>query len=236
MTFGEKVISFHQHLKYTGDLLPEGISVVNPFIDSDTAMSNISLFANKYLDDHKKRHLILGINPGRFGGAVTGIPFTDTKRLISDCKIPFEGKPTHEVSSVFIYEMIRAMGGVAKFYKRFYINSPFPLAIVRTDKNGKEKNYNYYDSAELTRAVKPFMIKTILQLISFGTQTDLCFCLGTGKNAAFLNLLNEEHGFFKKIVALEHPRFIMQYKSKAKQAYIAKYLNLLEQAVTDKSS
>ena len=31
-------------------------------------------------------------------------------------------------------------------------------------------------------------------------------------------------GFFGKIVALEHPRFIMQYRAKTKAAYIAKYL------------
>ena len=41
---------------------------------------------------------------------------------------------THEVSSVFMYDMINAFGGVEKFYKEFYINSPFPLAIVEIQK------------------------------------------------------------------------------------------------------
>ncbi len=36
-----------------------------------------------------------------------------------------------------------------------------------------------------------------------------------------------EYGFFKEIIALEHPRFIMQYKSKSKQTYIDKYISVL---------
>ncbi len=33
------------------------------------------------------RYLILGINPGRFGGGITGIPFTDPIRLQNICGI-----------------------------------------------------------------------------------------------------------------------------------------------------
>jgi Domain of unknown function (DUF4918) len=33
--------------------------------------------------------------------------------------------------------------------------------------------------------------------------------------------------FFNDIVALEHPRYIMQYKSKSKQIYIDKYISVL---------
>ena len=84
-------------------------------------------------------HIILGINPGRLGAGVTGIPFTDTKRLVTECKIPYSGKLTHEISSVFVYEMINAFGGVSNFYKKFYINSPFPLAITKTSSEGKER-------------------------------------------------------------------------------------------------
>lgn len=232
MTFGKKVIAFHEHLEYTGAPLPRGIQVINPFTESYTALHNIRSFSKKYLDDNRKRHIILGINPGRFGGAVTGIPFTDTKRLVSECNIPYAGKATHEISSVFIYEMINAMGGVRQFYRDFYINSPFPLALVQVHRDGKEKNYNYYDSPALIKAVRPFMISSLQQLIALGVSTDRCFCLGTGKNAAFLDSLNKEHGFFKEIIPLEHPRFIMQYKSSSKQVYIDKYVRLLNGVIS----
>jgi hypothetical protein len=69
------------------------------------------------------------------------------------------------------------------------------------------------------------MIKNIKTQISFGISIDLCFCFGTGKNEKFLKKVNEKYQFFKKIIALEHPRYIMQYKFKTKELYIDKYLN-----------
>ncbi len=52
-----------------------------------------------------------------------------------------------------------------------------------------------------------------------------CFCFGTGKNEKYLRRLNDEHRFFKNLVVLEHPRFIMQYKMRSKQFYIDKYVD-----------
>ena len=57
-----------------------------------------------------------------------------------------------------------------------------------------------------------------------GVNTDTCFCFGNGKNEKFLRKLNDQEHFFKNIVALEHPRFIMQYKAKSKDVYIKKYV------------
>ncbi|MEO8853905.1 MAG: DUF4918 domain-containing protein, partial [Ginsengibacter sp.] len=104
------------------------------------------------------------------------------------------------------------------------INSICPLGFTILNSKGKEVNYNYYDNKELTDKVYDFIIENISKQIGFGVETDICFCFGTGKNEKFLRKINEEFGFFKKIVALEHPRFIMQYKSKFKQFYIDKYL------------
>jgi hypothetical protein len=173
--------------------------------------------------------LILGINPGRFGAGVTGVPFTDSKRLINDCGIDYKGKETHEPSSVFVYEMIKAFGDVKKFYGKFYINSVCPLGFTSSGNSGKEVNYNYYDSKELLTAVHDFAIENIRKQIEMGCETDACFCFGTGKNEKFLRELNSEQHFFKKIIALEHPRYIVQYKSKTKQAYIDKYLSAFSQ-------
>ncbi|HEY1165830.1 MAG TPA: DUF4918 domain-containing protein, partial [Chitinophaga sp.] len=52
----------------------------------------------------------------------------------------------------------------------------------------------------------------------------VCYCMGTGKNVAFLQGLNEREHFFEQIIPLEHPRFVMQYKLKTKQVYVDKYL------------
>lgn len=197
---------------------------MNPFKENEQILPLSSAFYRKYYSDNRSRHLILGINPGRFGAGVTGIPFTDTKRLKDPCGIDYAGKTTHEPSSVFVYEVIESYGGPAAFYSDFYINSVFPLGFVVRDSSGKEKNYNYYDSKELTAAVYDFGVECLRQQLRMGIETDRCYCFGTGKNEKFIRALNEKYRFFKEIIALEHPRFVMQYKSKLKQEYINKYI------------
>ena len=110
------------------------------------------------------------------------------------------------------------------FYSRFYISSICPLGFTKTGNNGKEINYNYYDSKELTKAVESFMIDSMEKQLKFGINREVCFCFGTGKNFEFISKLNAEKKWFGKIVPLEHPRYIMQYKSRYKTDYIDKYL------------
>ncbi|MBK7625692.1 MAG: DUF4918 family protein [Bacteroidales bacterium] len=226
MTFAEKIISFYKEVGYSGTL-PDGISIMNPFRENPEILPVTAQFYHKFYNDHNLRHLILGINPGRHGAGVTGIPFTDTKRLIEKCGLSIAGVQTFETSSVFVYEMIEAFGGTERFYGNFYISSVSPLGFTSTGKNGNELNYNYYDSRELTDAVYDFMIESIEKQLNFGIIRDVCFCLGTGKNYKFIHELNNEKKYFGKIVPLEHPRFIMQYKSKQKQLYISKYIKEL---------
>ena len=221
MTFGEQVVEFNSNLKYTGKL-PTGFQVMNPFLDNTETFSVMTAFYKKFYNDHKQRNFIIGINPSRHGAGVTGVPFTDTKRLQSACGIIMESARTHEVSSVFIYDMIEAFGGVEKFYSKFYINSPFPLAIVRNTVKGN-LNANYYDDKNLFETVKPFMIQSLKDHISLGLDTSEVFILGK-KNANFIDKINSQEYFFDKITVLEHPRYIQQYKSKEKQLYIDKYL------------
>jgi hypothetical protein len=228
-TFADKIISFNKKVDFKGTL-PKGISIMNPFKESKQPLKISSAFYKKYYNDFEKRYLILGINPGRFGAGVTGVPFTDTKRLLNECGFEFEGKATHEPSATFVYEVIHAFGGAEKFYKKFYIQSICPLGFTATNGKGKEVNYNYYDSKELTEAVYDFMIENIRKQIKLGIDTEVAFCFGTGKNEKFVKKLNDEYHFFKKIIALEHPRYIMQYKFNSKQLYVDKYLKAFEEA------
>ncbi|MCC8195153.1 MAG: DUF4918 family protein, partial [Deltaproteobacteria bacterium] len=115
-------------------------------------------------------------------------------------------------------------GGACPFYAKFYINSLSPLGFTATTAYGKEVNCNYYDTKELTEAARPFIVECIRKQLDFALDREVCFCLGTGKNSQFLEALNKQHGFFGRIIALEHPRYVIQYKLKQKQAYIDKYL------------
>jgi hypothetical protein len=130
-----------------------------------------------------------------------------------------------------VYEVIKEYGGPEKFYNDFYISSVSPLGFIQTDKKGREKNYNYYDRPDLTEAVYDFMVDNIRKQIALGISTDTCICLGTGKNEKFLRSLNEKYGFFGRIFALEHPRFVMQYRAKRKDEFVAKYIEVSGKAV-----
>ncbi len=223
-TVADRIIAFNTALHFPYPL-PKGIRVMNPFQENPSALAASSLFYKTYYNDQAPRHMILGINPGRFGAGLTGVPFTDPKRLKDACGIAeYSGPMAHEPSSVFIYDMIESYGGPERFYKKFYINSICPLGFTATGGNGREINHNYYDSAALAKAVRPFAVARIKEQLSFNIMADTCFCLGTGKNAEYLRKLNEEHGLFGRIVPLEHPRYIIQYKAKRQPEYIAKYL------------
>jgi len=221
-TFADRIINFNTHLEYNQSL-PKDFDVLNPYMDNPETMEVMRAFYHKFYNDNRQRKFIIGINPSRHGAGVTGVPFTDTKRLESECGITMKSAHTHEISSVFMYDMIQQYGGVAKFYNDFYINSPFPLAIVRKASDGKWLNANYYDEDTLFKSVKDYMIATLKKHIALGVETQKVFVLGK-KNATFLQKLNKEAVLFGEMVVLEHPRFIQQYKSKEKQLYIDKFL------------
>ena len=223
-TVADSIIAFNTSLDFPYPL-PDGIRVMNPFRENPSALAASSAFYQKYYADNEPRHMILGINPGRFGAGLTGVPFTDPKRLLDVCGITdYSGPLAHEPSSAFIYDMIERYGGPERFYSRFYINSICPLGFTALGKNGKEVNHNYYDSAALAAAVRPFAVARIREQMAFTRLTDVCFCLGTGKNADYLRALNAEYGLFGRIVPLEHPRFVMQYRTRTKSDYIDRYL------------
>ncbi|WP_228547327.1 uracil-DNA glycosylase family protein [Nonlabens antarcticus] len=221
-TFADRMIAFNKQLNLQVKL-PKDIKVMNPFKENKDALSLSSTFYKKFYDDDDKRRMVIGINPGRHGAAITGVPFTDPKRLRSVCGINSDYH-NHEPSSVFIYDMIEKYGGVDQFYKNFYINSVSPLGFIHK-KNDKWLNYNYYDSKELQKLVTPFIISTLQKQLNLGIDSETCFCLGSGKNLKFLHQINEKHSFFKSIIPLEHPRYIQQYKSKYKSDYIDKYVS-----------
>ena len=221
-SFAHKVITFNKNLKYSGEL-PKDFSVMNPFLENPETFKVMTEFYEKFYNDNRKRKFIIGINPSRHGAGVTGVPFTDTKNLEKYCGIKMTSARTHEISSVFMYDMIEEFGGVEKFYSQFYINSPFPLAITRKNKNGQWLNANYYDDKELFKCVENFMIESVKKHIILGLDTSEVFILGK-KNAEFIKKINDKENFFEKMTVLEHPRYIQQYKSKEKQLYIDKYI------------
>lgn len=226
--FSTKVLSYHFALK--PDIsLPKDIEWLMPYDDPETRKC-MSAFYHKFYDDHQKRTFILGINPGRFGAGLTGVPFTDPIRLNQlGIENMFPQKP--ELSSVFIYDMIDACGGPSSFYKKYYITSLSPLGFVKAG-----KNYNYYDDPKLSQIVRPFIISNIETQLKFGADTSKVFCLGQGKNYEYLSKLNDEYQWWERVIPLPHPRWVMQYRLKRKEEFVQMYrewLHAVENGSTD---
>jgi hypothetical protein len=219
-SFDQHIISFFDTLKPNWEL-PSDIELIYPFGDP-YIKSLLNIFVRKFYNGKRKRTFLFGINPGRFGAGVTGIPFTDPIALKDHCEIDNKAPRKYELSSIFVYEVIDAMGGAEAFYKQFYISSLCPLGFV---KDGK--NYNYYDSSDLYNSVEQHMLKAIEYQISKFCNRDIAFSMGQGKNYKVFKSLNDKHQWFKEVQPLPHPRWVMQYKRKTKQVYLDEYVDKL---------
>lgn len=224
MTFAEKVLKFYRNLNID-DTLPAGVGVMNPYADP-ASMEVCRKFYTKFYNDTTERFLIVGINPGRYGAGITGIPFTDPIKLESAFGIANTLQKKPELSAEFIHKMIAGFGGYERFFSVFFINSVSPLGFVYAG-----KNLNYYDTPALKKALDPFVRKSIRGLLNLGICREVAFCLGEGTNYRHLAGLNEEEKWFEEIVPLAHPRFIMQYRRKLVSTYIDDYLNKLARAI-----
>ena len=225
MTKADQILDFYRSISFDLNTLDPDLNVLNPFsLASAEQTSVLDQFYHKFYGDQKPRNLILGINPGRLGAGATGIPFTDTKRLMH-CGINMEEVTTHEPSSVFVYEAIDAYGGPSAFYNKFLIGSVCPLGFV-VKKDNSWINFNYYDRASFTRKLTPFLLEQIKIQLALAGLNERIIVFGTGKNLKFLERLNNEYAFTPELIAIEHPRYIMQYKYKDRERYISKYLEV----------
>lgn len=214
------ILKFFRQLKPDFPL-SEGIAVLNPYSDINV-LSIAEKFYKQYYNDCNPRRLMFGINPGRFGGGVTGIPFTDPVRLEKYCGIS-SGLPLKpELSSEFVYNVIDAWGGPDKFYSEIFITALSPLGFT---KNGL--NLNYYDEKQLMAASRAFIVEAVKKQSEIFGNPATCYCIGEGENYKYFRKLNEEYNFFEKIIPLPHPRWVMQYRRKKQEEYIQLYLEKL---------
>jgi len=219
MTLADQILAFQKKLKIKAKL-PKGVEVMNPYKEKQAA-GLCKKFYGKFYSDNAQRTMILGINPGRFGGGVTGIPFTDPVKLHA-MGIENDLPKKRELSADFVYLMIDACGGPEKFYSKFYVSAVSPLGFVRDD-----KNLNYYDVKGLPGLLETFIVSCLKQQLQWGMDQRVCFSLGEGENFKFIQDLNKRFRFFERVVPLPHPRFIMQYRRKRLAEFIELYKSKL---------
>ena len=217
--FADKAIAYYNTLS-APTTLPPGVGVMNPYQQPEVQRITDE-FYTKFYSDTTPRIFMLGINPGRFGAGVTGISFTTPQNLRRYCDIENDLRDTPELSSRFIYQVVDAFGGARDFYRQFFLTSLFPLALTK-----EGKNYNFYDDRITTETLWPAITETVRTQTGFGYDNRVAVCLGR-KNETYLRRLNEQQGFFKRIVALDHPRYILQYRSREVNSYLEQYIRTL---------
>lgn len=227
--FSNRVLEFNEWLANISLELFDNYSIRNPFDgkNKEQIKEITKTFYKKYYNDNNKRYLILGSSPARKGTATTGIPFEDASHLYKETGILIDDFYINKSSSNFLYDVMEQYGGCEKFYKDFFMSFVCPLGIVNVNSKGNEVNSNYYENKKLENVLYSFIVDSLKKQISLGIDTSICYCIGSGENFKFLTRINEQYHFFNKIIALEHPRFIMQYNSKDRNQYLSKYMMAL---------
>jgi len=220
-TFADSLMEYYHRLVPPSNL-PVGVEVMNPYQNPDT-FNIASTFYRKYYGDAEQRIICFGINPGRFGAGVTGVPFTDPIRLEEVCGIKNDFEKKAELSSRFIYEMIEAYGGPTNLYSKFYISAVSPLGYIRDG-----INLNYYDIKGFKELFEKYAVDEIKKQLPLGISRKVAFSIGKGQNIKYLHWLNAKYNFFEIIIPLSHPRWVMQYRLKRKEEFIQEYLTQFE--------
>lgn len=229
-TFSDRVLDFNRWLSNISLDLFDNYRISNPFNGQNRKQIEeiTNKFYNKYYNDNNKRYLILGSSPARKGTSVTGIPFEDASHLYKETGIMIDKFYINKSSSDFLYDVMEQYGGCTEFYKDFFMSFICPLGIVNVNSKGNEVNANYYENKKLEKMLYNFIVESLKKQISLGIDTSICYSIGSGENFKFLTKINEQYKFFDRIIALEHPRFIMQYNSKDRDKYLNKYITALK--------
>jgi hypothetical protein len=201
--------------------LPHGFEVLDPYRDPEVQRV-VRAFCERYYVGTQLRLPMWGINPGRFGGGVTGLSFTDPVSLSGQLGIESSITGRREISAEFIGMVIEAYGGPHTFYNDVYLGALSPLGFVRDG-----VNINFYDNATLAQNIAPFIKRCLQVQMDAGLVRDRAILLGTGALQKYAHRwLGDVFGSMK-VTALDHPRFIMQYRRKRVGEYVERYVEAI---------
>lgn len=218
MVFGQHIEQFLTSL--TLDVqLPNGFEVMQPYADPTVQFNIHAMCSRYYVDTPTPRLPIWGINPGRLGGGITGLSFTDPYALYHLLGIGPETSVRREPSATFIQMVIEAYGGATEFYRDVFLSAISPLGFI---KDGN--NINFYDDPGLAKAIVPFAVDCVRKQTAAGLRSDACIVLGSGKLKTFVEREIVPVVGYTQVVYLDHPRFVMQYRRKAALQYVDQYV------------
>ncbi|HZL11862.1 MAG TPA: uracil-DNA glycosylase family protein [Prolixibacteraceae bacterium] len=121
--------------KYSEILKIKNVGILSEFLDNK---NNIIEFHKKYVQPNSPKIVMCGINPGRRGAGITGIPFIDTNSLSK--MLPDISNPKTEKSAKFFFSIIEEFG-INGFYRNVHVTNMSWFGFYELDK-GTNINYN----------------------------------------------------------------------------------------------
>ena len=220
-TFGDRVLAFYDAL-VAFEWASADIALLSP-VSASARREALATFCRSFYNDNSRRVFWLGINPSRVRNTSTGVPYTDGYALENYCNIHNDFSKSRELTADFFYRFVAAFGGPERFFSRHYAGAAFPLSVLR-----KDRYCNWYDSGlpETIASSVPDLIEKQVEMGSNG----VLVVIGSGHNAKHLIRINTETNLFRKVLVVEHPRYIAQYKSKEIMRYVDKYCNVAREA------
>lgn len=198
---------------FTGLLQEHGITILQDFLEY---RPNAEQFIQQYLPEPLPQTVILGLNPGRSGAGLTGIPFLDFRslaNLLPDTPLP---RNDTEPSANFFHRVVQNVG-VEKFYRTFYVSNVAAVGFLR---DGKNCNYPELPTAA-QRVIEERFLAEMAQL-----QPKRIIALGREVEATVQRLFPDDS---VRISHLPHPSWIMTYRLREAQSWVRRYTQMLLQ-------
>jgi len=193
---------------FLGALGRENICVLSNFLSHRQVMED---FWRRFYPEELPRRVICGLNPGRFGAGLTGVPFTDFQTL-SRWMPSVEGQDT-EPSAQFFAKIVDAIG-VDSFFQRFYVTNVSAVGYV---KDGR--NLNYHDLPADALEVVEQNFTEEMRLVA----PTRVVALGKHAYATVKKTLPSDID----ITYLAHPSWIMTYRRRELDAWVQRYVGAL---------
>lgn len=203
----------HMQTRYLDDyaflsaLGRENICVLSNFLSHRQVMDD---FWRRFYPEELPRQVICGLNPGRLGAGLTGVPFTDFKTLSR--WMPSVERQDTEPSAQFFAQVVEAVG-VEAFFRRFYVTNVSAVGYV---KDGRNLNYHDLPADALEVAERRFVEEMEIvrpqRIIALGRQVERSI------KKLIPNVV---------VTYLPHPAWVSTYRKAAQHNWIERYLQVL---------
>ena len=168
-------------------------------------------FWSTYYPKDLPREVICGLNPGRLGAGLTGVPFTDFFSLSK--WLPGIKRNDSEASAQFFFQVVQAVG-VEAFFKRFYVTNVSAVGFLKAG-----KNLNYHDLPQAALEVVECNFHEEMRTVA----PTRVIALGRHAYASVKKNVPTD----VEVSYLAHPSWIMTYRRRETDAWVQRYIDTL---------